>query len=356
MRRARFHEVVLGQHVAEASGMRAIATVFVALLTACATDEEPPSYGEGLGTPDDPIPFSDESYDVITIINFPPAGVPVASVVATLEAFAQNPAKTLLANANQADVQRLRSRLPSTLNNQLETWINAEIDKQRVATKTPRQLATDLAAITTSALTKLYLPSTLIMTPAKTTHLLAGLNFRPLTVDIVVPIGGLTGDVIKRNPSLVVGEGGALSLGAHEFGLAYGQHALQGINLASSTLYGGTVQSTLASATSCAALATAVAARCLSGTCVGQASELRAICEAGSVAIAASLSNSVSAVELDVFRFAGSARLVDDNGDGLAERIVEGSWQAELDFGSGVHSVTAAFTAELSTGRSISYE
>ena len=337
--------------------MRAFTAILVTLLTACAAEEEEPaSYGDDLGTPENPIPFSDESYDVTSRIDFAAAGdvpPPVATGIATIKAFAQNPAKTLLANANPTAVQQLKAQLSSTLNNQLETWINAEIDKRRVATKTLRQYATDLAAIAQSTATQFYLPSMLVMTPTKTTHVLAGLNFRPLSVDIVVPVGGLTGDVLTQHPSLAVAEGGALSLGAQKFGLAFGEHAWSGINLASSTLYGGSVQTSFG-AINCATLATAVAARCVSGACVGHASELRAICDAGSAAIVASLQEPVTALELDLFRLAaGTARLVDENDDGLADRIVEGSWQAELDFGTGVRAATATFTAELSTGRSI---
>lgn len=330
--------------------MRSLAAVLVTLVTACAAEEEPATFGENLGTPDNPIPEDGESYAVTSKIDFTVDGaVPaqVAAAVTTLKSFAQNPGKALLANANQAAVQRLQASLSSTLNSQLEGWINIEIDKARVATKTMRQYATEIVAIAQSTLTGFYLDSTLIMTPAKTTHMIAGLNFRPASVDIVVPVGGLTGDALMQHPLLAVGEAGALSLGAHTFGLAFGNHAWSGINLASTTIFGGGVQATLVAGINCAALATAVAARCVSSSCVGHAGDLRAICDGGATALADSLREPISAFQLDLFRFvAGSARLVDDNNDGLAERIVDGVWSAELDFGTGVHAASAMFTAK----------
>jgi hypothetical protein len=337
--------------------MRALTALLVTLITSCAADEpEPLTFGEHLGTPENPIPFDDEDYRVTSRIDFTASGelpAPIAAAVTTLQAFAASPAKTLLASASTAAVQQLRAQLSSTLNNQLESWIDAEIDKRRLAARTLRQFATDLAAITRTTVTQIYVPSTLIMTPARTTHMLAGLNFRPLSVDIVVPVGGLTGDALKQYPPLTVAEAGALDLGAHQFGLAFGAHAWTGINLASSTLYGDAVEPAFVDGIQCASLATAVAARCSSGACVGHASELRAICEGGAAAIVAAVRDPVRNLKLDLFRFAaGSARLVDDNGDGIAERIADGTWQAELDFGSGVRAATATFTADLGVGRS----
>ena len=40
-------------------------------------------------------------------------------------------------------------------------------------------------------------------------------------------------------------------------------------------------------------------------------------------------------------RFAsGTARLVDDNRDGYADRILDGAWDAEIDDGMGTHAST----------------
>ena len=41
----------------------------------------------------------------------------------------------------------------------------------------------------------------------------------------------------------------------------------------------------------------------------------------------------------------GRARLVDDNGDGIADRILDGSWDAQTDVGLGLEAATATFVA-----------
>jgi hypothetical protein len=328
--------------------MRLLAAILVTSVAACAA-EEPATYGENLGTPENPIPDDDFGYAVLSKIDFTVNGVvpqQVTDASAVLRSFAQNPASTLLAKADQTAVQQLKSSISSTLVSSLEGWINTEIDKARIATKTLRQYGSDLATITETSLTRFTLESTLSMTPGKATHRLANLSFRPLSYDIVVLIGGMAADVLTQYPSLTVSTGGALQLGDQHFGLAFGHHAWSGIELSSTTIYGSGVQATLVAGINCATLAKNVAARCLSSSCVGHESQLKAICDGGTTAIVDQLRTRVAAVDLDVFRFiAGSARLVDDNGDGLADRIVEGNWDVEINLGLGLRKTPATFLA-----------
>jgi hypothetical protein len=329
--------------------MRLLAAVLVTSVAACAVDEEPQTYGEGLGTPENPVPDDDFSYAVASKIDFTVNGVvpqQVTDASAVLRAFSQNPANTLLARADQTAVQQLKASLPSTLVSSLEGWINTEIDKARIGTKTMRQYASELATITEGTLTRFTVESTLTMTPAKATHQLADLNFKPSSFDIVVLIGGMADDKLVQYPTLTVGAGGALTLGDQHFGLAFGHHAWSGIELASSHIFGAGVQATFVTGTNCATLARNVATRCLSTSCVGHESQLKAICDGGTAGIADQLRTRVAAVDLDVFRFiSGTARLIDDNGDGLADRIVEGSWDAEINLGLGLRKAPATFAA-----------
>jgi hypothetical protein len=54
----------------------------------------------------------------------------------------------------------------------------------------------------------------------------------------------------------------------------------------------------------------------------------------------------VTPINLDVVRFAsGNARLVDEGFDGVADRIVDGTWDAETDRGQGARKATATFIA-----------
>lgn len=330
--------------------MRALtAAALVTLATGCAEEEAPATYGEGLGTPENPIPEDELPYAVASRIDFTVNGaVPmqVTDATASLRTFAQNPGRTLLTMADQTTVQGVKAEIGTTLSANLETYLNTEIDKARIATKTLRQLATDVVAITETSLTRFYLDSSLSMTPTKTTHSLTDLNFRPLSVDIVVPIGGLAADELMQHPTLTVAAAGAITLGDQVFGLAFGKHAWSGINLASTTMYGGAVQTVFASGINCSGLAMAVAAKCTSTACVGHEGQLRAICEGATAAVVGQLQQRVLAIEIDEFRFiAGTARLVDDNNDGLADRILEGTWDGELDLGTGLRRTPATFTA-----------
>jgi hypothetical protein len=141
----------------------------------------------------------------------------------------------------------------------------------------------------------------------------------------------------------VVGEGGALAMGDQHFKLAIGSHAWQGIGLAVETKYGGDLS--IVQHLDCNAVAQSVAARCVSGTCVGHASDLLALCQAGVTALVADLRDGLVPVELDTHFVRGTARLVDDTRDDVADRIVDGTWDAETDVGAGVQATQVAFTA-----------
>lgn len=328
--------------------MRLLAAVVVTSLAACGTTEEVvPTYGEGLGTPENPIPQDSAAYMVRTRIEPADATIPpaVASVAANLRAFAQSPAQTLISLADDANVPELtllQSALSSTLEAQLPGWIDAEIDKALTSGKTTRQLATEVAGFAETALTRFGLDSTLSFSPTKTTHTLRGLSFRLSGLDVVVPLGGLKADTIDTQPAVEVGEGGAISFGDHQFGIAFANHAWQGINLASKTVFGADVRTALATAVNCRTIAETVATKCVYSSCVGHPAQLQAVCEHGLDLIVTKLAADVGAFDLDVLRYvSGSARLVDENGDGLANRIEDGIWDPELGTARGTFTAIA---------------
>src|SRR6185503_9572922 len=98
-----------------------------------------------------------------------------------------------------------------------------------IASKTVRQFATDVAAFTETVLTTFGIDRTVTFAPPRTTHTIKGLVFRLAGFEVVVPLGGLNGDSIGQEPDATVGAGGALTLGAHEFRIAFADHAWQGI-------------------------------------------------------------------------------------------------------------------------------
>ena len=325
---------------------RILVAVLISGVAGCATEETAPTYGDGLGTPENPIP-NDDSYNVASRINFTSEMPQVQTALADLRAFATNPAHALLTQAAPLPaLAELYAALSTSLKDRLEGWINTEIDKVRIDGKTMREYASEMSGVAETSLTQFVLRSSLTMSPLGVMHSLTEINFTPFALDIVVPIGGLKADTLTQRTSLEVSEGGALELGEQKFGLGFGSHAWQAINLASTTLFGSDLHTSLVTALDCRTIANAVATKCYGTSCVGHATQLQAACEGAAEAIITKLRERIPAFKLDVYKFVeGTARLVDDNGDGMADRIIEGTWDTEIDLGQGPRAVAATFTA-----------
>lgn len=318
--------------------MKAILLAVSSLCVGCAVDEPPEGYAPTLGTPESPIPM-DDSYAVQTRVQVV-AEVPPA--VASLRSFSQAAGHALIARSSV--LQSWISTLPTTLRGNLPGYIDAELDKVKLGTKTLRQVAGEIATMTETSLATFTIESSLSISPTAVVHSLMDLNFTPQNLDIVIPVGGLDADDILQRPTATVGAGGALQLGEQRFALAFGNHAWQAINLASEQLFGGDVS--ILARVDCGAFGRAVAARCVSGTCVGHASELENACKSGLGTLVEELRAQITPIEIGDVHFAsGSARLVDDGRDGIADRIVEGTWDAKMDHGQGARRVTATFVA-----------
>lgn len=317
----------------------------VTLLAAgCATDaQEPEGYAADLGTPESPVP-STGTYRVTTRIAIP-LGVPgVADAIGELRAFSQHGGRVLLARSAGTPAKLALDTLPSSLRASLEGWIDLELDKVKIQALTVRQTAAQVATIADSVTGEFTLESSLTITPAGATHSLRDLNFTPANLDVIIPVGGLNADTIKQNTTATVAAAGALALGDQKFGLAFGNHAWQAINLASVKLHGGDLS--VLESINCEAIAQKVAARCSSGTCVGHIAELATICQQGMSSLVGDLRDELAPVELGTFRFVhGAARLVDTSGDGVADKIVDGLWQTETDAGMGLRTGSIAFSA-----------
>lgn len=332
----------------------AVASVLAVALAACgAQAPDDHGYGGGLGTPDNPVPADDSRpYTVASRIDFTVEAIVPAQIelaVVTLRAFSENPARTLITVADQTGVPALAelySLIPGFLKDRLEGWINDEIAKIKIAGKTLPQYAGEVAALAETALTQFGLDSTLVLAPGTATHTLTGLDFTPAGLDVKLPITGLAADILTQEPAIRVAEAGALSIGDQHFGLPYGEYAWQGVNLASGALFGGDVRTTLGKAINCPKLADTIASKCALGVCVGHEAQLKAVCEGGLDAIVDQLHQRLAAFRLDVFRFvSGEARLVDDDQDGVADRISDGTWDAEMNLGLGLRHAPATFSA-----------
>lgn len=336
---------------------RLLAISLLTATAACTSTVSAPDdkgFGDGLGTSENPVPQpADEGpYSVVSRVDFTVEAIlpPQAElVVVTLREFSVNPARGLIDAADAAGVPAVKAiydALPDFLTDKLEGWINDEIAKIKINGKTLPQYAGEIAALAETALTQFDLDSTLAMTPGSATHTLTAIDFTPAGLDVQFPITGIAADIFTQHPTITVGTGGALGFGDQKFGLNFGEYAWDGINVMSTNLFGADVRTTLGNAVNCPALAHTVASKCALGVCVGHEAQLESLCNGGLDQIVETVHAQFAAYDIDAFRFkTGAARLVDDDQDGVADRIVDGKWDGELNIGLGLRKAPATFTA-----------
>lgn len=309
-------------------------------------------YGDDYGTPANPVPDQARSgpYALRTTVDFTVEAVlppQLELVVATLRAFEHNPASALLDVAEMKGVpgvHALRTALPGVIEDKLDGWINGYIDQIRIAGKTPREYAGQMADLAEIALTQFAVDSELRIDGTTTTHTLTALDLTPAGLDVRVPITGIAADVLTQTPSLTLSAGGAFALGEQHFGLNYGEYAWQGLEAVSTASFGGDIRATLGAAIKCDQLAAQIAGKCALGVCVGHESDLRSVCTGGLDAIVDLAHERLAAQRLEALHFAaGDATLVDDDADGVGDRIVDGTWDAELNIGLGLRYAPATF-------------
>lgn len=269
--------------------------------------------------------------------------------VSTLRALSTNPAHALLATADEAGVPavaELYGVLPGPLKNQLEGWINDRIARVQIDGKPVTDYAGQIAALADTALTHFALDSELTIDAGSASHRLIALDLSPSGAPVTLPIGGLAGELLTQDTTAALGDRGALTLGEQHFGLDYGEYIWQGIEAVARARVGGGLREVLGDAIDCPQLARDVAHDCVLGVCVGHEAELTEICEGGLDAICDLAHGRIADFRLEVLHLAGGAAvLVDDDRDGIADRMTGGTWQAELDLGQGLRHAPATFTA-----------
>lgn len=331
-------------------------------LTACGTDgvgdgtdaEDGGGYGSGLGTPENPVPQGADQgpYAVRTMMDFTVEQVlpPQAHlVVVTLRAFAENPARTLIAVADQYGVSALEDLynvIPSVLRDRFEGWVNDEIAKLRIAGKTVPQYAAQVAGLAETALTKFAIDSDWAISPTQTTHSLTGIDLSPAGINVSVAITGLANDILTQHPTITVAEGGAFSVSEQTFGLLIGEYMWQGVNAGVTNIFGSDIRTSLGKAVNCSTIAANIADKCVLGVCVGHESMIEDICTSSLDAMVEEIHSRFAALDLEAFHMiSGSARLVDDDSDGVADRIVDGVWDSEMNIGLGLRKAPSVWSA-----------
>jgi hypothetical protein len=329
----------------------------VLLVSACASPAiegtadptDPPGWTGTVGTPK-PRPPDKGPYAVTSTIDLTVEAILPAQaelVVADLREFSTNPAQALIDMATQAGVPALGdlySLIPGVIKDQLNGWINDALSNIKVGGMPLTAWAGHIADLADAALTQFAVDSQLTLSPMSATHTLTAIDFNPAGLDVVLPIPGLLGDILTQTPTVTIGDGGALALGDQNFGLNYGEYAWDALNLVVAAEFGGDIQTELTDAVNCPNLAADVSNQCVLDVCVGHEQDLEDICSGGIDALVNVVHAKLAAMRFDVLQYAtGTATLVDDDGDGVADRITNGVWAAKIDLGQGLRHTPATF-------------
>lgn len=292
--------------------------------------------------PPAPQPLPGGTYQVNSQLDLTVEGVlpePAAQLVVTLRDFSTQPAHTLLDLAEEAGVPavaELRAALPDALESRLEGWIDDEIAKLKVNGLPITELAGEVAALSETSLTRLTLQSELALGDRSATHRLKTVS----TFAGELPLGRLPSEVVSASAPMTATPS-LLTLGDHQFGLAYGAYVWTAIEQLSTELAGAPLRTALGATVNCPALAATIANKCVLGVCVGHAAALTQICERGLDEVVARAHAKVTSVRFTALRLAsGRATPHDQNVDRLL-----GDWTAELDAGMGLRRAPATFTA-----------
>lgn len=330
-----------------------IAILSSLLAVGCGVSSPSDGTTDPVGTPENPVPSKEGPYAVRNTVDFTAEAVlpkPAEVVVATLRTFSTNPGRALVSAADAAGVPALSTlydALPDALTDKFEGWVSDFVKGVKINGKPITEYAGDIAELAEFALTQFTVTSELDLRAGTAEHRLAGLDLRPAGIEVVMPIDGLAGDILTQHPNTVVSEGGFVSLDEQHFGLMYGEYAWQGLEIASTQLFGQGIRATLGTAVNCPALANTIADKCVLGVCVGHQGLIEDICEGGLDAIVNLAHNAMAANKIEALHLiSGSARLVDDDGDGVGDRLVDGTWDAEMNLGLGLRHTPATFEGE----------
>src|SRR5690348_3760914 len=159
---------------------RLLAGVLVVSLGACTTSasdlgsddglgSDPGDMGSGSGSDTTSLPSDTRPYQVRTTVDFTVEAIlppQIELAVATLRSFSQNPARTLITVADQAGVPAVKALydvIPQVIKDNLEGWINGEINKLKINGKTLPQYAGEIAAYAETAPTQFGVNSRLTL-------------------------------------------------------------------------------------------------------------------------------------------------------------------------------------------------
>lgn len=321
------------------------------LLHAPGTDEDDTHEGGSSSTPTPANPVARGEYQVTSTVEITIEALlpePAANLVETMRDFSTNPARTMFDMAEDAGVpavSTVREALPSVLEDKLEGWINTEVAKMSVHGVPVTQLAANLVAYAETSLTTVAIESELSFSNGMATHRLTALDLTPAGLETRLALDAVPSDIVTATTTATTSKG-TLSIGDHLFSVSYGEYAWQALEAKLTAEHGAGVRATLGAAVNCPLVAARVASKCVLGVCVGHVSELTSICERGLDEVVERAHAKLASFKFDAFHLeAGSATMVDTTKDGIADRLDNGVWTAEINAGQGLRHAPATFTA-----------
>jgi len=319
------------------------------------TDPAGPIDPDPADDPDpDPTPEPDQptlapSYDLVTAVDVEASVAlpqPVYDAVDLLRGLRDAPGETLFDLAEAAGVpavDTIRDALPSSLESKLYGWIDGYV--QQVTTGDgPVALVIDgIVDASEHVLGRCELTSTLVLDGGLATHHLDTIGFDALGVTASYDLADVPSVIVEDAAPYAV-EDARLAIGAHAFGLPYGELALRAIEDALVATRGTDLRGTLGALIDCPALAATVASKCVLGVCVGHEAQLEAVCDGALDYAVGELRDRFDEARFDALALhAGTATMLDVDDDGRAELLRGGVWTAELDAGLGPRPAPATF-------------
>lgn len=343
--------------------------VSMTLLTACAVDTDTTSDGVGDDETDptpeqeeeqDPPPppplATDGAYRVDSTLDIQAAALlpqPAYDAVETIRGLRDMPGQTLFDLAESAGVpavEEIRDALPWALESRLYGWIDTQLASYTHGDG-PIAVAIDtVLTLAETSIAELRLQSELTLAGGTATHRLDTIVFAYEDHEVSQELAGFSTVLdLEGNPAATCTPDGGeaeLALGAHGFGIPYGELALAALDDVLTAEFGTDLRGTLGLLVSCPALAADIADRCYWGQCVGHETELLAICEGALDYLADQIHARIAAVRFDAISLdAGTARMLDGaSADNVADELAGGVWTARIDAGMGPRSAPGTFT------------
>jgi hypothetical protein len=262
-------------------------------------------------------------------------------IVTTLRTFSHSPGQAILelpAEAGVPAASTILALLPDSLKQSIEGFIDSYIAPIEVNCHKLTTIAGDIANLAETSLGTIQIDSTLVLSPGAADHQLDQLD----VLDAQIPLD-IAGDLVAASTTAAIDQD-TLTLGDQTFGFELGEYAWRALNDESTQLFGADIRTLLGNAVDCPAFGAAIANECILGLCVGHADLLTDACNSGLDFVVDTVHAELTSIDLDAVELAsGTATLVDDDGDGTADRLVNGTWDASLNAGQGLRHVPATF-------------